>query len=392
MAKYTHEDIVGRIKYSMANKGEGYTFPTMREYNMTVGNINPSCYTVVTGLPGSGRTTFVSQNYILNVLLQWYFTVPEDREPLKIFYFTTTMSELKIRQLLLCQYIKLVHNTVIDIPTLNSQPGAMYSLTAKREKAKKKAEKVLGAIEESGKFFNTIVNEGILEIIEGPKQPSTIFNTVGRFMETIGEKDDDDIYTRSSAEDGSTLVMVAVDNTEHLQPESDEFSTTMYGEDLDKRMDEFMIRMRAEYDINGILITNSSKRLGLVRSPSEMRPHYKHLGVYGHNCDIGVGLFAPNKEGDTKWLEDSKDRFISERTGMDTLRMWKVVRHSTGPDFKDQAVAFHGACGFWQEVNPDVIGDFSDIKEVFSNETEYVEMKTHFDESQSEDWEGYEEE
>lgn len=389
MANLSHADIVSKIKYSMKHKGEGYNFPLMEEYNKTAGNISHSCYTVVTGLPGSGRSSFVSLNYVLGPLLQWYFEPPEDREPLKIIYFTTTATELKVRQMLLCQYLKVVEGVTIDIPTLNSHPGEDFSLTAKTGKNGKKAKRALTAFDLSKPFFDAIINEGILEIVEGTQKPSDIFNKVGNFMDTIGDIDEDtNKYVRSTEPEGQTLVITVVDNTEHLRADSDEFATVLYGNELDKHLDAFMVRMKMDFGVHGVLITPTAGRTGLVRSVVELRPHYKHLGPYSTNCDIGVGLYAPNKEKDVRLLDDSEERYTSSKK-MDCLRTWSIIRHSHGPDFKSGCLAFHGGCGYIVEVDDGEISAFGDVVTVFKTPSPYVLMKKEFEtlmEDNGSDW------
>ena len=113
MGKYTFTDIKSYIEYSKTGNKSGYSFPLLPRFNSVIGNIQQKQTHVISGMASSGVSSFIDQNYVMGVLLQWYAVIPEERPPLKIFYYSMGTSELKKLQLLLCNYLKLVHNYIL---------------------------------------------------------------------------------------------------------------------------------------------------------------------------------------------------------------------------------------------------------------------------------------
>lgn len=345
---HSFDDIVSKMKYHLQHKEEGYNMPMVPKYNGVVGNILPGVYTAIAGLPSAGTTSFVDENYVMNVLLQWYLTDEEDRKPLKVFYFALKDNELKKMQSLLCHYLKVVHNIRVDIQTLNSQPGRIYDLEDETE--------ALDAIDEAQQFFQTIYDNEVLEIVSGTKPPSAIFNAVTEHMHSIGSLRKDGSYEiEEEYEEG--LVMAVIDSTAHLEPESDGYST-LTGTDLDAKMDNYILRLIKKYSVNCTIIVPAA--VGYVRTPKDTEPHYRHLGYYGKNCEKGIELYNPIAEGNKKFLKDADEAsFVSEKTGMNILRCWEVVRNTDGPDSVKGQLLFLPGTSYMVEIDETI--DTSDF-------------------------------
>jgi hypothetical protein len=368
--KHSFSDVIGKIQYHLQNKEQGYGFPLAPNLNKKIGNILPGTYTVVSGLPSSGTTSFVDQNYVMNVLLQWYFS--HDRKPLKIFYFSMVDNELKKLQSLLCNYMRVMHNINIDIPTLNSQPGRLFDI--------EKEDRVLHALDDAQTFFDEVINEGILEIIDEPQSPSVIYNTVTDFMSGIGIDKPGKAYELND-DNTNITVLVIVDKTEHLAPEVDEYSTS-YGNDLNVKFDHNMKRLVTRYGVSPVLIVPAN--VGLVRSPKDTEPHYKQLGIYGKNCDRGIMLYNPIAENNINRYfsaADEVENYVSN--GKNTLRFWSLVRNTIGIDSTRERLLFLPGTGFMVE-HPMIerINSFDDVYDVIVDMiTPYVDMRDAVDNS-----------
>ncbi len=361
---HTFSDIVGKIKYHAKNKEQGYKIPLALNYNEKIGNITPGVYTVLSGLPSAGTTSFVDVNYVMNVLIQWYFS--SERKPLKLFYFSMVDGEVKKLQSLLCCYLRLMFNISVDIPTLNSQPGRKFDID--------KEDTVLNALDDAQLFFDEVINEGALEIMDGSQPPSVIYNTVVDYMSGIGVDKSGEAY-KINDDFADGLVLVIVDKTDRLMAEADQYSAT-YGNDLNVKFDHYMNKLKTRYNVSPVVITPAINVI--VRSPKDTEPHYKQLGIYGKNCDRGVMLYNPIAENNiSRFLggADELDFFVIN--GKNTLRYWSIVRNSEGIDSIKERMLFLPGSSFMvehpireqvtsQEDVGDVILDFI---------TPYVDMR-----------------
>lgn len=329
------KDVIDKMKYHIGRKEEGYSIPMAEHYNKVVGNIVPGMYTAVAGIQGAGTTSFVDQNYVMNVLLQWYFTDPDERQPLHIKYFTPKVNELKKLQQFICLYAKLVHGKIVDIPTLNSQPGRLYNIGQKPQ--------VLEALDNAEKFFDEILDNNILEIHSVPVQPSAIYATMTDYMETIGELSDGN-YILEDEYEGS-LSMLVVDSVDDLLRESDGYSSPNANDTFEK-LDTFCARLKTVYGVNCVLTVPAV--VGYVRTPKDTEPCARHMGVFLKNCDRGVVIYNPVAE-ENKRLYDDATKFIAGKSKAILMRYWYVVRNSDGVDTANNQLLFLPGVGYHLE-------------------------------------------
>jgi len=311
-------DVRNVIDYqNSTDSNKGYSFPLLPKFNSIVGNIEQSQTHVISGLPSSGVSSFIDQNYVMSLLLQWYNTVPSERQKLKIFYYSMKDSELKKLQLLLCNYIKLVHNLKTDIATLNNKAGKLYDL--KNDKALNKA------IAESSKFFDEVIGEEVLLIKDGQKKPTDIYNDIEDYMYTIGEKASKDSYIFNDGyEDQITVVIV--DAVDHLLPDNEGYGI-LTGSSLDEKFQRQIKVLKQMFKVSFVLSVPSVT--GFIRSPKDTEPHYRHLGSYGSLADKGICVYNPLSEKNVKFYNGEEDTYISPR-GSVLLRTWHVVRNTDG--------------------------------------------------------------
>lgn len=337
-------DIVSKMKYHLQHKEEGYAIPMAPRYNNVVGNILPAQYTVVTGLQSSGKTSFVDENYVLGVLLQR--SKLEVKPPLKIFYFSLKDNALKKYQSLLCGYIKLVHNLRVDIPTLNSQPGRLYNIESEVN--------VLAAIDDAEIFFNELIDEKVLEVLTDISKPTAIYSTICEYLTVIEDIEE------------PPLVLVVIDSTDHLTPESDGYRT-LQGNELDVKFDTYINSLVKEHNIHAVVITPAHGATS--RFPKENEPNYRQLGLYGKNCDKGVVLYNPIAENNGNYLRAISDYscYISA-AGLNTLRFWHVVKNVDGIESVSDRLLFLPGTSYMLEVNiQEEIDSFVKVKDLLFN-------------------------
>jgi hypothetical protein len=303
----TFEDVKGVIEYNQQHKTPGFEFPLLPRLNSIIGNIDKSQVHVISGLPSAGVSSFIDQNYVMSVLLQWYNTPLEERTDLKIFYYSMKDDAIKKLQLLLCNYLKLVDGLRTDIATLNNQKGRLYDIS--------KDTVLLNAIENSSTFFNTVIDDGILEIISGAVKPTDIFNNI---MNNVSE-DDSNILDNK-------LIMVIVDPVDYLLPDNDGFGI-ITGNALHEKFQNYIKALKHKFNITFVLGVPSV--IHYIRSPRDTEPHYKHLGTYGNIADKGIIIYNSINEKNTKFYDGEEDAYVTQK-GNILMRTWHIVRNKDG--------------------------------------------------------------
>jgi len=356
MGKLTFEDVKSHIDYKISNKIDGFTFPLLPHYNKIVGNIEAGQVTVVTGLPSSGTTSFIDQNYIMSVLLQWYNTPVDDRIPLKIFYYSIGTFELKKLQGLLCNYIKLVNGLHVDIPTLNSQAGSLYQLGTDK--------KLLLAIDEASHFFNEVIDEGVLVLQEARVNPTDIYNEVSDYVNTLGNKTSDGFTYDDEYEHALTLVVV--DDTDKLALDMDGYGVVR-GEALHEKFRSFIRELHATYAVSFVLSVPS--KVGYVRSMKDTEPHIKHIGNYASIADKAVSIYNPILEKNAKFYNADESLYVTAK-GNTLLRTWHVIRNSDGIESIYNRMFFLPGTSFMVEYDKfELITDIDEVLEALSEKT-----------------------
>ena len=316
MGKLSYDDIKSIIEFNNESEAAGYEFPLMERFNKVVGNIEGDQISVISGLPSAGTTSFIDQNYVMSPLLQWYNQDPHERQGLKVIYYSMKDSEAKKLEGLLCNYLKLVHNIRTDIPTLNNQAGKLYNL---------KDDSVLqNAIEAASPFFDEILDDEVLVIKSGQQKPSTIFNDMVDFMETIGSENSNKEYERDDKH-VDDLIMLVVDSTDYLLNDTDGFGTVS-GQALHEKMQHFMRILKLKYGLNIVLAAPSI--IPIIRTPKDTEPHFRHLGTYGKIADKGICIYNPVAEKNNKFYPD-EDVYRTAK-GNILLRTWHVVKNVDG--------------------------------------------------------------
>jgi len=362
MGKLSYDDLKNVIKYNSLSNNKGYNFPLMPKLNRTIGNIQPGQVHVIAGLPSSGVSSFIDQNYIISILLQWYNTRPSERNPLKIFYYSMKDTELKKLQLLLCNYLKLVNNLRTDVPTLNSQVGKLYDISSDKE--------LNSAINSASSFFNEIIDDEILIIKEGQYKPTEIYNDVINYMDTVGHKNSEKEYELDD-EYKDQLVLVVVDPTEYLATDNDGFGI-ISGSALDERFQRQIRELKTTYEASFILAVPSIT--GYIRSAKDTEPHYRHLGSYGSIVDKGIHIYNPIIEGNMKFYDSDASLYTSPK-GNVLMRTWHVVRNTDGIESVNGRMLFLPGTSYMIEHDyNNKVNDLDDVLEVLEQGTPFLDQ------------------
>ncbi len=350
-------DVKNVIDYNSTSTNKGYKFPLMPRLNSIIGNVVSSQIHVISGLPSSGITSFIDQNYVMSILLQWYNTDPQERVPLKIFYYSMKDSELKKLQLLLCNYIKLVNNLKTDIATLNSQAGKLYDINGDKD--------LKDAIEDASDFFDEIIDEEILVIKSGQYKPTDIFNDLTNYINSVGSKDSNDIFEYDSDHENQ-LTLTIIDSVDHFLADNEGFGV-ITGTNLDEKFQSQVKTLKSLYNISFVIAVPSST--GYVRTPKDTEPHRRHLGSYGVFADKGICIYNPINEKNIKFYNGDEDIYTSPK-GSVLMRTWHVVRNTEGIESVDDRILFlPGTSYMIEHEGKHKIDDLGDVLDVLVEKT-----------------------
>jgi hypothetical protein len=373
MGKLSFDDIKSIIDYNNSLSIHGYEFPLMPKLNSIIGNLDSRQIHVISGLSSAGTSSFVDENYVLSTLIQWYEMDLHDRPNLKIFYYSLKDPELKKIQSLLTVYLKLVYKVRTDLPTLNNKKGKLYNL-ADDELAQ-------SAIEASTPFFDEILDEEVLDIHAGQHKPSSIFNTVASYMDTIGETTSKHEYVRSKGHE-EDLIMLIIDDTDYLLNDNDGMGV-ISGYALHDKLQGYLKTLKFVYGVTPVVIVPSE--IPIIRSAKDTEPHFRHLGSYGKIADKGICIYNPVAEHNVKFYPD--ESIYKTSKGNILLRTWHVVKNVDGLESIHDRMLFLPGTGYLIEhtINhgDDSIIDMQDVLVVLSEDSPFT--KINEDEEQETD-------
>jgi hypothetical protein len=354
--RLNYKDVKNVIEYNNSiTSNRGYGFPLLPKLNDVIGNIRQGQVHIITGLPSSGVTSFLDQNYVMSVLLQWYDTEPEKRQKIKILYYSMKDSQLKKLQLLLCNYLKLVNNLKTDILTLNNQVGKQMDLNTDTVLKK--------AIEDASGFFNEILDNEILIIKDGQYKPTDIYNDVVKYMGTIGKKNKENFEYETKYEDQITLVVV--DSTDYFIPDNDGFGI-LTGNALDDKFQKTVRTLKKIYNVSFAIVTPTIQ--GFIRTPKDTEPHFRNLGSYGSLADKAICIYNPINEKNIKFYNGEEDIYISPR-GSILMRTWHVVRNIDGVENYDRMLFLPGTSYMMEYTYKNKLDDIDDILDALLSKT-----------------------
>jgi hypothetical protein len=301
------------------------------------------------GRPNSGKTSLMDYVYFFSAFKWWRELQDNNRPPIKLFYFNMRYTQRIKMQKWLCLYMKVMHQTVIDIPTLNNNIGKLYDLTEEDQ------ENVMGSME----FFNDL--EEVLTMINGKQTPSSIISRIENYMNSIGHTDEDGRYELDSEHSGQNTI-VYIDNIEFLLSETDGFQN-MTGDGLKRKLAKEIDDLRKKYRVTFCIVVPSKTSNSRLVKDSE--PSYKDLGYFNDISDVGLVTYDPYTENNNKYLNYPIEDLVIR--GKNRFRTITVVRNNFGANNITVGAFFIGECGFFAESpRPNEEEAFEEKKQILS--------------------------
>lgn len=361
MGSLNFKDVKNYIEYGKTASGAGFKFPLLPKYNKTIGNLQRGQAHVISGMASAGVTSFIDQNYVISILLQWYNTAEDERIPLKIYYYSMATSELKKLQSLLCNYLKLVHNLHIDIPTLNSQIGKLYDIEADST--------ISDAIDEASIFFNEILDNEVLVLKDKLHSPTEIYNEVIDFLEPHGSKTSKNVFEYNDSM-ADLFTILVVDTVDDFSSDVDGFGT-ITGDAVEEKFKKQIYELKSTYNVAAVLSVPS--KVGYVRTAKDTEPHRRHLGSYIRLADKAVCIYNSIAEKNVKFYNADEDLYTTQK-GNVLLRTWHVVRNNDGIDAAYERMLFLPGTSFMIEHDKtEYLDDVSEIINLLDTKSVFFE-------------------
>ena len=331
-----NELVVENLTYAMDNKLDIFEFPFPR-FAQYAGDIKNDLFTVVSGRLGSGKTSFVDYTYVFNLFMQWKAAKERGVErPFKILYFSLNHTkQLKIQKWT-SLFLYMKENLIIDVATLNNERSQLVTVD----------DRFKAMVGEAEAFFDAMLEEDVVEIIEGQKSPATIVNIVDHYMESIGSEVDGKYVLDEEYLGNYTSVII--DSTDKLLTEATGYGSLSKNEILD-HMNEYALKFKNYYGISTIIVYPTPQ--GLIRGPKDTEPRYSDLGPFAQDCDKGFVLYNPYGEHNYTFKNIDTKGFISS-SGVNRLRTVHLSKNKSGADNISTQLGFYPENGYFQEMPP----------------------------------------
>lgn len=326
------DHIIDPVKAGLAKPDAGIPIP-MEKLARFTNYIERGQNIVIGGKPTSGKTSLMDYLYFINVFKWWRdLDIPEDQKPpLKFYYFNLKEKERIKVQKWFCLMLKLEFDTVMDIPTLNSDIGRLYDLSNTDKEYIQAGDEFMDDLEEHLVFVNK------------PQTPSDIYNYVKNELDQIGDFDENGTFHYDDDHKGQ-LTFVLTNTIDHLSSESDGYQM-MNQDALKKKFGTYMCELRDVYKTTNVWVAPS--KVTNSRMVRDSEPSYKELGYSANVCDLGLITYNPFNENNNSYLNYPINDMIIR--GKNRLRTVTIVRNSRGLENITVGLIFLGECGYHRE-------------------------------------------
>lgn len=299
--------------------------------------IRKKIYTLIFGSSGTGKSSLAQNAYILNPY-DWYISKEnKSKIKLKIVYFSMERSSTYIAAKWICRKIFLEHGVLIPLATL---------MGWKKEKLSKDEHDLFLMYED---YVDGM--EDIVEIIDGPQNPTGIYKWIKNYAEKNGKDEQISEFKKIYTPNNEHLItIVMVDHQSLIRKEK---GLTTKKEAIDK-LSEYLQIARDKYSFSPVLIAQQNREIASLgyqkmESFEPMPEHIKDSATTYEDSDICISLFdaikfktaAPTGHDLTKLVDDKGAKFY---------RSLKIHKNSWGEDDIRCPLAFHGAIGLFKEM------------------------------------------
>jgi hypothetical protein len=347
LAKAVQDGIEGR------NSGIPMGFDRLNRY---IG-IRKSMYTLVGGLTGSGKTSFIDDAYVLNPF-DWYISRQgqESGIKLKIIYRSMERSKTYKMAKWVSRKIFLDNGIIIPVSKLLGWTGKM---THDEHDLFLLQEDYIGSMNE------------IITIIDGPDNPVGIAKQLRDNAEANGEIHEVDKYNRVYVPNNdNTITLVVIDHVGLLKRTKDYPSKK---DSIDKMSDELRYA-RDFYGYSPVVVSQFNRDISnpMRIKNGDVEPQLEDFADSSstqNDADVVLALFDPMRYKVTDPSGYNLDR-LKDEFGAKYYRSLRLIKNSYGEDDVRIGLGFLGQIGMFKELKR--------LKDMSEYDYQSVVNKTYF--------------
>jgi hypothetical protein len=318
------------------NEGLYNCFDSFNDY---LCNTQRGTYYAVGGMPGSGKSAFVDDNFILSPYM--FYKKRDGKVKVKWFYYSFEISYMAKRAKWTAYKLFTDYGLTVD-------SSFILSKGSKNRISQEVYDKVVEVDQYMDELFDHIT------FIQDPENPTGVRNTVAKFAEQNGTvhtenytHPDGSIGKRRTGytpKDPELYVQVIVDHVGLTKKERG-YDTK---QNIDK-LSEYMIEIRNMYNYTPILVCQFNKglsgieRLKLAHSGKvDLAPileDFKDTGNIGQDCNVALGVFNPVKFD----LQEYAGYDITKMPN--SFRSIHLMKNRDGQEYVVKAMHFAGGRG-----------------------------------------------
>jgi len=310
--------------------------------------------TLIFGPTGSGKSAYLHSAYILSPFDWYYENKPKDTK-LKIILFSMERSKIYILAKWMSRKIFLEQGILIPIQRL-------LGWWTNDKLSKDEHDLFL--------HYEWYINEllEIVDIIEGPQNPTAIYKYVKKHALDNGKVEEIDEYKKVYIPNHSNeLVLIGED---HLGLTKMESNMKTKKEAIDK-VSEYNQYFRDFFGYSPIPVSQLVRGLNnpMYQKMDSFEPtidDVKESGRPGEDSDVVISTFEPLRFRTTDPFYDA-ERFVDKKDGSKYYRGVQILKNSFGQDGIRAGMAFMGSTGIFKELPRSNEMENFDYNQIFDN-------------------------
>jgi hypothetical protein len=317
--------------YEGRNNGIPMGFDRLNRY---IG-IRKSIYTLVGGLTGSGKTSFIDDAYVLNPF-DWFISHKDPKLKLRIIYRSMERSRTYKLAKWVGRKIFMDHGVIIPVPKLL---GWTEKMTPDEHDLFLLYEDYIGQMQD------------VITIIDGPENPVGIAKELKAHALKNGRIEQIDEYNkRYFPNDENVITIVIIDHIGLLKTTKDQSTKK---DAIDKMSDELRYA-RDFYGYTPVVVSQFNRSISnIVRLKNgDVEPQLEDFAESSstqNDADIVLALFDPMRykvsDPSGYTLEKLKDQY-----GAKYFRSLRLIKNSFGEDDVRIGLGFMGQLGIFKEL------------------------------------------
>lgn len=327
------EDLKREVQAGLDGRNNGIPMGFER-LNRYIG-IRKAMYTLIGGLTGSGKTSFVDDAYVLNPF-DWYINQKAQNLKLRIIYRSMERSRTYKFAKWVSRKIFLDHGIIIPVPKLL---GWTDKMTADEHDLFLMYEDYMESMKE------------VITIIDGPENPVGISKHIREHALANGTIEDIDQYNKKYVpNDENEITIVVIDHIGLLKTTKDLSTKKQL---IDKMSDELRYA-RDMYGYSPVIVSQFNRDINnpIRIKNGDVEPQLEDFAESSqtqNDADVVLALFDPMryKVADPSGYDLNK---LRDEFGAKYFRSLRLIKNSYGEDDVRIGLGFLGQVGMFKEL------------------------------------------